>query len=60
MSGYRLYFLDEEDHIIRANELECSSDEEAIVTAEQCRDGRDVELWQKARFIKKIPKLPKG
>lgn len=60
MDGYRLFFLDEDGRINRGVELECLSDEEAIQAAEQYRDGLDLELWQRNRVVKKIPKLRKG
>ncbi len=60
MPDYRLYLLNDRGHIHSAKDLQCSSDEEAVEKAEQFRDGRALELWQQARFIKKIPKLPKS
>ena len=59
MDGYRLYFLDGNGHIRHVVELECDSDETAIALVEQHRDGRDMELWQRGRFVGKFPKVPK-
>ena len=57
---YRLYFFDDRGHIRHALEFECASDDEALEVVEQHRDGRDMELWHRARFIRKFSKLPKG
>jgi hypothetical protein len=54
---YRLYFMNDKGHITDAVELLCDDDEKALDTAEQYRDGRDLELWQLGRCVKKIPRL---
>lgn len=56
MADYRLYFLDDLNHIRHAVEFECECDAEAIEAVEQHRDGRAMELWQRSRLVKKIPK----
>jgi hypothetical protein len=55
MAGYRLYFMDEQDHIAQAIELECEDDLKAIRAAEQHLDGREVELWRRARVVMRFP-----
>jgi len=55
MVGYRLYFIDAEDHIQNAMEFEAASDEEALLHVEVKRDGRAVELWCGARVVAKLP-----
>jgi hypothetical protein len=54
MPDYRLYFLDSDGHIKRAVELHCASDAEAIAAVEQHRDGRAMELWDRARVVRKF------
>jgi hypothetical protein len=56
MAGYRLYFLEDKGHIQKAMELECADDDEAIKTSERYRQGVDLELWQLARVVTKLPK----
>jgi len=57
MRDYSLYFLDHKNHIKDVVDFECADDDQAIEGAEQYRDGRDLELWQRARCVKKMPKL---
>ncbi len=54
MSHYRLYFLDRNDHIRHALDIECQDDTEAIELVEGHRDGRTMELWQGARRVARI------
>jgi hypothetical protein len=58
MTGYRLYFLDDNDRIRDAAEFESDSDDEALVHAETQHDGRAMELWSGARVVRKIPRRP--
>ena len=58
MGDYRLYFLDPSNHVVGFNEYECSNDEEAIVRAQQFKDGRALELWSRARFVARITSNP--
>jgi hypothetical protein len=52
---YRLYFMDEENHVGRALEFDCADDEEAILAIESHRDGHAMELWNRARRVKSLP-----
>ena len=53
MSDYRLYFLDETNHIRDAVEMVCASDRDAVHAAEQRAEGHDrFELWQRDRIVK--------
>ena len=58
MVGYRLYFLDREGRIQAARELDCDGDDLAIARAEQEADGRPMELWQRARVVKRFEARP--
>jgi hypothetical protein len=49
--SYRLYFLNHGGHIVRAKELACTSDEEAVTEAKRWVDGETVELWERARLL---------
>ena len=48
---YRLYFLDQSDHITEFLAFEESDDAAAVVLAMERARGRPVELWQRARLV---------
>lgn len=56
MRGYRLYLLDDRDHIRSAIDLECEDDADAIRCAETSLHA-PMELWQGARMVKKFDAL---
>lgn len=58
MTSYRLYFLDDQDHIADATEIEVAGDREALDRAEAQADGRAMELWRLDRVIRKFPAAP--
>ncbi len=58
MTDYRLYFLDDKGHIRDVVELECPDDDQAISDAQHHVDGMDLELWQRARMVTKLPARP--
>ena len=51
MAHYRLYFLNDKNHIRRAVSLECDDDASAIALINQHRDGHAMELWEGARRV---------
>jgi hypothetical protein len=51
VASYRVYFLNEKGRIVRALELACQTDEEAVEQTRQLVDGQAVELWERARLI---------
>jgi hypothetical protein len=57
MPDYRLYFLDDAGHFRHVVEFECADDAQAVEVVEQHRDGRDMELWDRARFVRSFKKL---
>jgi hypothetical protein len=56
MNLYRLYFLDDEDHIRHRVDFHCNSDDQAIEAVAAHVDGRAMELWEVDRFIRRFPK----
>ena len=50
---YRLFFLDGAGHIEYAREFHAENDEAAIKIAENWREGRRMELWQRDRRLKR-------
>ena len=57
VQDYRLFILSEVNHIVRALEFEAEDDAAALEHAEQHRDGADMELWNRNRFVQLIPRL---
>jgi hypothetical protein len=55
MLDYRLYFLDDADHIQGVVEFDCAGDAEAIAHAKTYADGRAMELWRRDRWIRRFP-----
>ena len=51
MPDYRAYVVASDGHFIKAFELECADDTEAMERAKQLVDSHDIELWQRARKI---------
>jgi hypothetical protein len=56
MPDYRVYFVGREGRFAGVKEFECDSDEVAIEKAQEFTDGRDIEPWERGRFIRKFPK----
>lgn len=52
MTDYRLYFLDEANHIRGVVEFDCDGDEAAAERARSHADGRKMELWSRDRFVR--------
>jgi hypothetical protein len=51
---YRLYELDEGDHILKAISLEFSDDAQAVAAAQSRAGPYGVELWEGSRRIGRI------
>jgi hypothetical protein len=60
MSDYRVYVLDNDDHITARVELDCADDSAAIEYAKQFVNGQDIELWQGDRRIAKLDRKSEG
>jgi hypothetical protein len=48
---YRAYILNEDGHIRRAVEFDCTDDDAAKQMAARMLDGHDIELWQRDRKV---------
>jgi hypothetical protein len=55
MPEFRLYFLDQRDRIIEAQDMECEDDAAAIRAVEALREPRAMELWRRTRRIRTFP-----
>lgn len=51
---YRAYVMGRDDRILKAIELDCRTDEEAVRTAQGHVDGHDIELWERGRLIARL------
>jgi len=56
MPHYRLYALTAESRITKPPQVvECDSDEDAILKAQQLVNGADVEVWDGERLVVRLP-----
>jgi hypothetical protein len=51
---YRFYFLDTNDRIRRAIDVQCSDDNHAIEQAKERLEGRALEVWQASRPVRRV------
>jgi hypothetical protein len=56
MATYRIYLIESKNHISRPpREIDCEGDDDAIERATQYLDGNDLEVWEGARLVRRIP-----
>jgi hypothetical protein len=60
MTDYRVYAIGNDGHIADAIQLDCVDDNAAIQSAKLLVNGRDLELWQRARLIAKFERNMDG
>ena len=54
MTDYRVYFLDDNGHILRGEVLERETDAQAIEAVAQMIDGLDMELGERGRLVERF------
>ena len=55
MADYRIYVMSKGNHIAGAPRVvSCATDDEAIENAKRHLDGRDLEVWEGARLVRRI------
>ena len=55
MAHYRFFFLGNDDHIVRADVVDCSTDDDAVAAARVASgDHRAVEVWELARRVERV------
>ena len=55
MAQYRFFFLGNDDHIVRADVVDCSTDDDAVAAARVASgDHRAVEVWELARCVEGV------
>jgi len=56
VTGYRLYCLDGANKVASAEWIDADDDKAAIEVAKQMMDGQDLEVWQGARLVARLPR----
>jgi hypothetical protein len=55
MANYRLFFIGRDDHIVKAEVVDCPTDGDAIAAARAaCREHPAVEVWEQARWVERV------
>ena len=60
MVGYRAYIMGKDDHILGAHVIKADTDDEAVRLAKIYVDGCDVEVWQAARRVARLPRVDRA
>jgi hypothetical protein len=58
MGDYRVYLLDGNGRIVAVREHQAENDAAVLKIAKQYCSGRSIEVWQRARFVGNLPKMP--
>jgi hypothetical protein len=51
---YRVYFIGRDGHFLRAIDIQVASDQDAIARALELREGHEVEVWERTRFVRRL------
>jgi hypothetical protein len=55
MASYRLFFIGCDNHIVKAEVVDCPTDDEAIAAARAaCGEHPAVEVWERARRVERV------
>ena len=55
LTSYRLFFIGWDQHIVKADVVNCSTDDDALAAARRsCRNHRAVEVWELARRVGRV------
>lgn len=60
MPHYRLYMLDEQQHIRHAHDLDCPNDGAAVTAIKEHNLPTPMELWCGKRLVRRFPVEPLG
>jgi len=58
MATYRIYRIGPDGHFFGIEVADCVDDEEVFQRALQAANGHDVEIWDRKRFVARIPGNP--
>jgi hypothetical protein len=55
MANYRLFLIGRDDHIVKAEVVDCPTDGDAIAAARvACKEHPAVEVWEQARKVQRV------
>lgn len=54
MNDYRLYFMSSEDHVLRADDIQCEDDAGALEAARILDHAAVIEIWCGARLVGRV------
>jgi hypothetical protein len=54
MPRYPIYTIGRDDHFWSDENIQCANDQDATQRAQQTMDGRDIELWERDRFVARL------
>lgn len=60
MRDYRAYTVGTDGRFIGFEPLVCDNDDDAIAKARSLLEGKDIELWDGARLVIRLPHKPKS
>jgi hypothetical protein len=47
-------FIGRDGHFLRAIDIQVGSDQDAIARALELREGHEVEVWERTRFVRRL------
>jgi hypothetical protein len=54
MNDYRLYFMSAEDHVLRAEDIQCEDDAAALEAARILDHAAVIEIWCGTRLVGRV------
>ena len=54
MADYRLYFLNANNRIVRAEDLDCADDAAAVAAAQALDHAASIEIWNRRRLVGRV------
>jgi hypothetical protein len=60
MGDYHIYHMGDGTKIISRRDFVCADDKEAVQKAQSLITDRDVEVWERARFVVRLKASEKG
>jgi hypothetical protein len=56
-ADYRAYIIGSDGRIKSFETFVCKDDDDAVAAAERLVDGHDIEVWNGARLVFRLPKM---
>jgi hypothetical protein len=51
---YQVYFIGPDGNFLRTIDIQVASDQDAIAGALELREGHEVEVWERTRFVRRL------